>query len=147
MAVQSHLVWWLLGTGTHRGWCSLRLLTNEGGLQLAPVLVCGTQSPVLGGPWYLPGPTPLRQPGEGEWASLDLGMWAGQSGAGWPGVGQVQTELGSWAADSRATQGRDLGFCLLSRMAPVPSLASIEQMEKLSWGQGRVGRMVWGCLL
>lgn len=94
------------------------LLTSEdkttlgrcGRPQLARCWCVAPGDPVLGDPWYLPGPTPLRQPGEGEWASLDLGMWAGQSGAGWPRVGRAQTELGSWAADSHATQGRDLGF-------------------------------------
>jgi hypothetical protein len=66
------------------------------------VLVCGTQR-------ALQGPTPFRQSGEGEQASLDLGMRAGQSGAGWPRVGCRQSWAAGQLADSWATRGRGLG--------------------------------------
>lgn len=72
-------------------------------------------------PEALQGPTPLRQPGEGKQASLDLGMWAGQSGAGWPRVGCRQSWAAGQLADSWATQGRGLGSKLPSKMAVYPT--------------------------
>lgn len=84
---------------TPLGWC--------GGLQLLWLLVRSTQRPHGGLPGYLQGPTPLRQPGGGGRASLDLGMWAGQSGAGWPGVGRRQSRAAGQLT-AKATQGRGL---------------------------------------
>lgn len=59
-------------------------------------------------------------------------MWAGQSGAGQPGVGRRQSR----AADSHGHPGRglDSGSCL--GRPPTVSMVSIEQMEKLSPGGG-----------
>lgn len=77
-------------------------------------------------PWLPARPHIPQAAWRGRAASLNLGMWAGQSGAGWPRVGRRQSRtVGQLAA--MATQGRRL---------PTLSTVSIEQMEKLSpWGQ------------
>lgn len=79
----------------------LVLPTSEGG---TPLGKCGRLQLVLGACARHPGaPLPSGSLG-GRPASLDLGMWAGQSGAGGPG----------WGADkagpltAKATQGRGL---------------------------------------